>query len=149
MTPLRTATLLALLLAAVPGCGGEADEPRLVIDGPRLAMKCSFSTQSGASVVPGEAFLYLLYDSRDEAYVVHGIAKVQEDLMSEELGLQGDLPPHAAWRENGFKWTERDADGDEVTNWIGNASSVGERFLNTGQSHLSRVAYPECFAREL
>jgi hypothetical protein len=142
-------SLLALSLAAVPGCDGAAGEPRIVIDEPRLAMKCSFSSQSVARAMPGEAFLYLLYDSRNDAYVVHGIANQQEDLTSEELGLQGNLPPHAAWRESGFKWTERSVNGDPVTNWIGHASSVGELFINLGVSHLSEIAYPGCFAHEL
>jgi hypothetical protein len=141
--------VLALSLAAIPGCGeGASDEPPLVVDEPRLAMKCTFSSKSPAHAMPGEAFLYLLYDSQNDPYVVHGIARVQEDLASEEMGLWGDLSPHAAWREHGFKWTERDG-GDEVTNWIGAANSAGELFINTGVSHRSEIAYPGCFAREL
>jgi hypothetical protein len=81
---------------------------------------------------------------------VHGFAQAQEDLPSADMGLQGDLLPHAAWNTgNGHEWKERDGGGFEVTNWIGNASSVGELFINTGVSHLSEVAYPGCFAREL
>jgi len=139
----------ALSLALVSGCDGATDEPGIVLDQPRLAMTCTFSSHSITHAMPGEAFLYLLYDSRNDAYVVHGIAKAQEELTSEELGLQGDLPPHAAWREHGFKWTERAATGDAVTNWIGDANSAGELFINTGVSHLSEIAYPGCFAREL
>jgi len=148
MDSLGKAMLLALSLAAVTGCGGASDEPRIVLDEPRLAMKCTFAKRSITHAMPGESFLYLLYDSKGDAYVVHGIAKAQEDLTSEELGLQGNLPPHATWREFGFKWTER-ANGDDVTNWIGDANSTGELFVNTGVSHLSEIAYPGCFAREL
>jgi len=36
-----------------------------------------------------------------------------------------------------------------VTNWIGNANSVGKLFINTGVTHLSDLAYPACFAHEL
>jgi hypothetical protein len=147
MTHATRAMLLALSLFALPGCGAPSGEPP-ILDEPRLAMKCSFSTKSLLATTPGEAFLYVLYDSRNDPYVVHGIARAQEDLASEELGLWGDLPPHAARRELGFKWTERDG-GTEYTNWIGNAGSVGELFVNTGASYLSQVAYPGCFAREL
>jgi hypothetical protein len=148
MTHTGKAMLLALSLAMSLGCDAASDEPPLMIDEPRLAMKCSFSARSTTRAMPGEAFLYLLYDARNDPYVVHGIARDQEDLTSAEMGLWGDLPPHAAWRELGYKWTER-AGGDAVTNWIGGANSVGELFINTGVSHLSEVAYPGCFAREL
>jgi hypothetical protein len=147
MTHAIRAMVLALSLAVLSGCGASSDEPP-ILDEPRLAMKCSFSTRSLLATTPGEAFLYVLYDSRNDPYVVHGIARAQEDLASEELGLWGDLPPHAAWREFGFKWTERDG-GTEYTSWIGNANSVGELVANTGMSYLSQVAYPGCFAREL
>jgi hypothetical protein len=149
MTHTHQAMVLTFALAAVTGCGETSDEPLLIIDQPRLAMKCTFSAKSTTHTVRGDPFLYVLYDSRNDPYVVDGIAKAQEDLASEELGLWGDLPPHAAWRENGYKWTERDDDGDVVTNWIGNANSVGELFSNAGKTHLSDLAYPGCFAREL
>lgn len=149
MTHTQQAMVLTFALAAVTGCGEASDEPLLIIDEPRLAMKCSFSSKASAHTVRGDAFLYVLYDSMNDPYVVHGIAKAQEDLASEELGLWGALPPHAAWREFGFKWTERNGDGDVVTNWIGNANSVGELFINEGTTHLTDLAYPGCFAREL
>lgn len=148
MTHTPKAMVLILVLATVTGCGEASDEPLLILDEPRLAMKCSFSAKFSAHTVAGDPFLYVLYDSRNDPYVVNGIAKAQEDLASEELGLWGNLPPHAAWREDGYKWTERD-DGDVVTNWIGNANSVGVLFINTGATHLSDRAYPACFAREL
>lgn len=150
MTHPTKAVLLALSLVAGPGCGGASGEPPPVMVDARLAMKCSFSSKSGTHAMPGEAFLYLLYDSTDGAFVVHGLARDREDLASEELGLWGDLPPHTAVRTGtGHEWTERDADGDKVTNWIGRPYNLGELFINSGVSHLAQVAYPACFAREL
>ena len=147
----RKVLLLALSLSAIPGCGEEASvEPPLVVDQPRLAMKCSFSSKSFTHAMPREAFAYLVYDSGNAPFVVHGIARAQEDLTSEEMGLQGDLPFHAAMRTaTGFEWKERDAARRETTNWLGSANSTGELFIGFGVSHLSEIAYPGCFAREL
>jgi hypothetical protein len=145
MTFIRKAMLLALSLTASPGCDAAASDELQVV------MKCSFSSESFTHTTPGEAFLYLLHDSRADAYqVVHGIARAQEDLTSAELGLRGDLPLHAARRTGtGYEWTERDAAGSEVTNWVGATDATGELFIGFGVSHLSDVAYPSCFARRL
>jgi hypothetical protein len=142
MTHIRKAMLWALSLAAGPGCDVGSEELQLV-------MKCSFSSESSTHTTPREAFLYLLYEARADAYqVVHGIARVQEDLTSAELGLRGDLPLHAARPTvTGYEWTERDAAGSEVTNWVGATDATGELFIGFGVSHLSENAYPSCFAR--
>ena len=137
--------LLALSLAAGLGCDAASDEAN---DELQLVMKCSFSSESSTGMTPGDAFLYLLYDARADAYkVVHGIARDREDLTSPEMGLWGDLPLHAARRTGtGYEWTERDATWAEVTNWVGDTDTVGELFIGFGVSHLSDMAYPYCFA---
>lgn len=147
MTHTTKAVLLALSLVAGSGCGG--DEPSPVLVEPRLAMKCTFAASS-THAMPGEPFLYLLYDATGGAFAVHGLARAQEELASDELGLWGDLPPHTAVnRGHAFTWTVPDAYEDEEEGFVGTARTTGELFSNIGSVPHADTAYPYCFAREL
>ena len=140
----RVAAFIAVSLMWGLGCGNAGEELRLV-------MKCTFA-MSDAEIAPGEAFVYLLRDSKEGNYVVvHGIAQQREALDSTEMkngGASARFPAHPNPQADGYLWKEQSV-GAEVTNWIAPPNKLDEPSITFGVSHLSSNAYPSCLARDM